>query len=109
MRFSSFAVIGASALVAAKLIGNAQLKVYKGGLSRHMFDQKDQVNADLLAFFEAQGDQQRLFRVCLRVHCERVAQRYCREAQTLRERGAGKNGHSEPVPFITAGGEEKRG
>ena len=45
--------IGASALLSAKLIENAQLKVYEGGSHGICSTQKDQVNADLLAFFKA--------------------------------------------------------
>ena len=45
--------IGASALLAAKIIKNATLKVYPG-LSHGMCSvNKDQINADLLAFFKA--------------------------------------------------------
>jgi len=45
--------IGASALLSAKLIENAQLKVYEGGSHGICSTQKDQVNAELLAFFKA--------------------------------------------------------
>ena len=45
--------IGASALLSAKLIEKAQLKVYEGGSHGICSTQKDQVNADLLAFFKA--------------------------------------------------------
>jgi len=45
--------IGASALLSAKLIKNAQLKVYKGAPHGLCSTQKDQVNAELLAFFKA--------------------------------------------------------
>jgi non-heme chloroperoxidase len=45
--------IGASALLSAKLIENAQLKVYKGGSHGICSTQKHQVNEDLLAFFKA--------------------------------------------------------
>lgn len=45
--------IGASALLSAKLIENAQLKIYEGGSHGICSTQKDQVNADLLAFFKA--------------------------------------------------------
>jgi non-heme chloroperoxidase len=45
--------IGASALLSAKLIKNAQLKVYKGGPHGICSTQKGQVNEDLLAFFKA--------------------------------------------------------
>jgi non-heme chloroperoxidase len=45
--------IGASALMAAKIVQNATLKVYPG-LSHGMCSvNKDQINADLLAFFKA--------------------------------------------------------
>ena len=45
--------IGASAQLSAKLIRNAQLKVYKGGAHGLCTTQKDEVNTDLLAFFKA--------------------------------------------------------
>jgi non-heme chloroperoxidase len=45
--------IAASAQLAAKLIKNAQLKVYKGGSHGMCSTQKNEVNADLLAFFKA--------------------------------------------------------
>jgi non-heme chloroperoxidase len=45
--------IGASALRSAKLIENAQLKIYKGGSHGICSTQKDQVNAELLAFFKS--------------------------------------------------------
>jgi len=45
--------IGASALLSSKLVKNAQLKVYKGGSHGICSTQKDEVNADLLAFFKA--------------------------------------------------------
>ena len=45
--------IGASALLSAKLINNAQLKVYKGAPHGLCATQKGQINADLLAFFKA--------------------------------------------------------
>ena len=45
--------IGASAMLAAKLIKNAQLKIFKGGSHGMCSTQKDQVNADLLSFFRA--------------------------------------------------------
>ena len=45
--------IEASALLSAKLIEKAQLKVYEGGSHGICSTQKDQVNADLLAFFKA--------------------------------------------------------
>ena len=46
--------IGASAMISSKLIKNAQLKVYKGGSHGICSIQKDEVNADLLAFFKGQ-------------------------------------------------------
>ena len=45
--------IGDSALLSAKLIKNAQLKVYKGAPHGLCSTHKDQVNEDLLAFFKA--------------------------------------------------------
>jgi non-heme chloroperoxidase len=45
--------IGASALLSSKLIKNAQLNVYKGAPHGLCSTQKDQVNAELLAFFKA--------------------------------------------------------
>jgi non-heme chloroperoxidase len=45
--------IAASAMLSAKLIKNAQLKIYKGGSHGICSTQKDQVNADLLAFLKA--------------------------------------------------------
>jgi non-heme chloroperoxidase len=45
--------IGASALLSAKLIKNATLKVYKGAPHGMCTTHKDQINADLLAFFKA--------------------------------------------------------
>ena len=44
--------IGASAMLSSKLIKNAQLKVYKGGSHGLRSTQKDEINADLLAFFK---------------------------------------------------------
>ena len=46
--------IGASAMQSAKLVKGAQLKVYKGGSHGICATQKDEVNADLLAFFKGQ-------------------------------------------------------
>ncbi len=43
--------IGASGLMSAKLIPNAQLKIYKGGDHGICSTQKDRVNQDLLDFF----------------------------------------------------------
>jgi non-heme chloroperoxidase len=45
--------IGASAMLSSKLVKNAQLKVYKGGAHGMCTTQKEEVNADLLAFFNA--------------------------------------------------------
>jgi non-heme chloroperoxidase len=45
--------IGASALKSSKLVKDAQLKVYQGGSHGMCTTQKDEVNADLLAFIEA--------------------------------------------------------
>jgi non-heme chloroperoxidase len=45
--------IGASALLSSKLVKNAQLKVYTGAAHGMCSTHKDQVNADLLAFFKA--------------------------------------------------------
>jgi non-heme chloroperoxidase len=42
--------IGASAMLASKLIQNAQLKIYQGGSHGVCSTHKDEVNADLLAF-----------------------------------------------------------
>src|SRR5438046_1559490 len=44
--------IADSALLSAKIIKNATLNVYKGGSHGMCTTQKDQVNADLLAFFQ---------------------------------------------------------
>jgi non-heme chloroperoxidase len=45
--------IGASALLAAKIVKNAKLKVYKGAPHGMCTTLKDQVNADLLEFIKA--------------------------------------------------------
>jgi non-heme chloroperoxidase len=45
--------IGASARLSAKLIKNSQLKIYKGGSHGICSTRKDEVSADLLAFFKA--------------------------------------------------------
>jgi non-heme chloroperoxidase len=45
--------IGASAMLSSKLVKNAQLNVYKGGAHGMCTTQKEEVNADLLAFFKA--------------------------------------------------------
>jgi non-heme chloroperoxidase len=39
-------------MLSAKLVRNAQLKVYKGGSHGLCTTQKDEVNAELLAFFK---------------------------------------------------------
>jgi non-heme chloroperoxidase len=44
--------IGAAALLSAKLVKNAQLKIYKGAPHGICSTHKDQVNADLLAFLK---------------------------------------------------------
>jgi non-heme chloroperoxidase len=44
--------IGASAMLSAKLIKNAQLKVYKGAPHGMCSTRKDEINADLLAFLK---------------------------------------------------------
>jgi non-heme chloroperoxidase len=49
--------IGASAMLSAKLVPNAKLKVYKGGGHGICSVQKEDVNADLLAFFEQNNQQ----------------------------------------------------
>jgi non-heme chloroperoxidase len=45
--------IADSALLSAKLIKNAQLKIYKGAPHGMCSTLKDQINEDLLAFFKA--------------------------------------------------------
>ena len=45
--------IGASAMLASKIVKGAKLKVYKGGAHGMCTTQKDEVNADLLAFIKA--------------------------------------------------------
>ena len=45
--------IGASALLAAKIVKNAKLKVYKGAPHGMCTTLKDQVNADLLEFIKS--------------------------------------------------------
>lgn len=45
--------IGASALLSAKLINNAELKIYKGGAHGICSTEKDRVNVDLLEFITA--------------------------------------------------------
>jgi non-heme chloroperoxidase len=45
--------IGASAMLSSKLIKNAKLKVYKGGPHGMCSTQKDEVNADLIAFLKS--------------------------------------------------------
>jgi non-heme chloroperoxidase len=49
--------IGASAMLSSKLVPNAQLKVYKGGGHGICSVQKEDVNADLLAFFGQKNQQ----------------------------------------------------
>jgi non-heme chloroperoxidase len=44
--------VGNSALLSAKLVNNAQLKLYKGGSHGMCTTQKDEVNVDLFAFIE---------------------------------------------------------
>jgi non-heme chloroperoxidase len=45
--------IGASAMLASKIVEGAKLKVYKGGAHGMCTTQKEEVNADLLAFIKA--------------------------------------------------------
>jgi non-heme chloroperoxidase len=45
--------IADSALLSAKIVNGATLKVYKGGSHGMTSTLKDQINADLLAFFKA--------------------------------------------------------
>ena len=45
--------IGASAMLSSKIVKNATLKVYKGGAHGMCTTQKDDVNADLLAFLRS--------------------------------------------------------
>jgi non-heme chloroperoxidase len=45
--------IGASALLSSKIVKDATLKVYPGAPHGLCSTHKDQVNADLLAFFRA--------------------------------------------------------
>ena len=45
--------IGASAMLSAKLVKQATLKIYKGGSHGICSTRKDEVNADLLAFCRA--------------------------------------------------------
>jgi non-heme chloroperoxidase len=45
--------IGAAAMLSSKIVKNAQLKVYPGGPHGMCTTRKDEVNADLLKFFEA--------------------------------------------------------
>ena len=45
--------IGASALLSAKIVKGAKLKVYKGAPHGMCTTLKDEVNADLLAFFKS--------------------------------------------------------
>ena len=46
--------IGASAMMSSKIVKNATLKVYPGGAHGMCSTQKDEVNADLLAFFKGE-------------------------------------------------------
>jgi len=46
--------IGASAMLSSRLVKGAPRKVYKGGSHGICSTHKDQVNADLLAFFQGQ-------------------------------------------------------
>jgi non-heme chloroperoxidase len=43
----------------SKLVKDARLKVYKGGSHGMRSTRKDEVNADLLAFFQAQNQRHR--------------------------------------------------
>lgn len=45
--------IGAAALLASKIVKNSTLKIYPGGPHGICTTRKDEVNADLLAFFQA--------------------------------------------------------
>jgi len=45
--------IGASAMLSAKIVKNAELKIYKGAPHGMCSTLKDRVNEDLLAFFKA--------------------------------------------------------
>ena len=47
--------IGASAMLSSKLIKDATLKVYKGAPHGMCTTHKDQVNADLLSFFQTKA------------------------------------------------------
>jgi len=47
--------IGASALMSAKIVKNAKLKVYPGFPHGMPTTNADQINADLLAFFKLSG------------------------------------------------------
>jgi len=51
--------IGASALLSAKIVKNAELKVYKGAPHGMCTTHKDKVNADLLEFFQGVGFKRR--------------------------------------------------
>ena len=46
--------IGASAMLSAKIVKNAELKIYKGAPHGMCSTHKDQVNADLLAFIKGE-------------------------------------------------------
>jgi S-adenosylmethionine synthetase len=52
--------IADSAMLAVKLLKNGTLKVYKGGAHGMCTTQKDEVNADLLAFIKAQANRHKL-------------------------------------------------
>jgi len=54
--------IDASALLTAKIVKNAELKVYKGAPHGMCTTHKDQVNADLLEFFQGVGFKRRAAR-----------------------------------------------
>jgi len=47
--------IGASAMLSSKLVKGATLKVYKGAPHGMCTTHKDEVNADLLSFFQAKA------------------------------------------------------
>ncbi|MCM3904382.1 MAG: alpha/beta hydrolase, partial [Pyrinomonadaceae bacterium] len=47
--------IGASGMRSAKLVRNAKLKIYKGGGHGLTDTNKDELNADLLAFVKSSG------------------------------------------------------
>jgi non-heme chloroperoxidase len=47
--------IGASATLSSKLVGNAQLKIYRGAPHGMCTTLKDRVNTDLLDFIKSNG------------------------------------------------------